>query len=247
MPGHSDRLTIEIDGRRVDCAILRSPRRRTIALQIDHEGLSIRAPQRASERRLRAAVNSRADWISLKLAEWSTRPRPPQRRFEPGETLPFLGNELRLEIIEHPTRARTRVEHRDDQLVIEIDRHLSGDMRASTIRKGIERWYRREADARFPERVRHYAEQLGRPVSAVQIRDQKRRWGSCDSKGIIRLNWRLVGADPALIDYVCAHEVAHLAEPNHSAAFWAVVAELMPDWKARRQRLNATAGTFVPF
>ncbi|WP_394692469.1 M48 family metallopeptidase [Hyphobacterium sp.] len=247
MPGHSDRLTIEIDGRCIDCAIVRSPRRRTIALQIDHEGLSIRAPQRASDRRLRAAVKSRADWISLKLAEWSTRPKPAQRRLESGATLPFLGDELRLDIIAHPTRARTRVERQDDRLIVEIDRHLTGEMRASTIRKGIERWYRREADTLFPGRVRHYAEQLGRPVKAVQIRDQKRRWGSCDSKGIIRLNWRLVGADPDLIDYVCAHEVAHLIEPNHSAAFWAVVAGLMPDWKARRQRLNATAGVFVPF
>ena len=247
MPGHSDRLTIEIDGQPVDCAIVRSARRRTITLQIDHEGLSIRAPQRASDRRLRAAVNSRADWISLKLAEWSTRSKPAQRRLESGETLPFLGAELDLEIIAHPTRARTKVEKRDGRLCVEIDRHLAGVMRASTIRKGIERWYRREADARFPERVRHYADRLGRPVSDVRIRDQKRRWGSCDSKGIIRLNWRLVGADQDLIDYVCAHEVAHLIEPNHSAAFWAVVTDLMPDWKARRQRLNATAGTFVPF
>lgn len=247
MPGHSDNLTIKIDGREVNCAIVRSPRRRTIALQIDHEGLSIRAPQRASERRLRAAVNSRSDWISLKLAEWETRAKPIPRRIENEGLFPFLGQSLMLQIVDHPTRARTKVEKHGDQLVVEIDRHLSGNMRTNAVRRGIERWYRREAEVRFPERVHSYAEQLGRTVSLVQIRDQKRRWGSCDSKGVIRLNWRLIGADLELIDYVCAHEAAHLIEPNHSAAFWAVVSGLMPDWKARRQRLNATAGAFVPF
>lgn len=247
MPGHSDRLIVDIDGQRVDCAIVRSPRRRTIALQIDHQGLSIRAPQRASERRLRAAVLSRSDWISLKLAEWAARPRPAVREFRSGESLPFLGGNMTLQIVEHPSRARTKVEHHDSKLVVEIDRHLTGELRTRTIRKGIERWYRREADARFPDRVRHFADILGKTVAGIHIRDQKRRWGSCDSRGIIRLNWRLIGADAGIIDYVCAHEVAHLLEPNHSAAFWAVVSRLMPDWKIRRKRLNATAGEFVPF
>jgi len=247
LPGHSDRLSVEIDGQSVDCAIVRSPRRRTIALQIDHQGLSIRAPQRASERRLRAAILSRSDWISLKLAEWATRPAPAVRQFVCGETLPFLGDELTLEIVEHPTRARTKVESEGNRLVVGIDRYLTGELKTRTIRKGIERWYRREAETRFPDRIRHYAAILEMPVSGVHIRDQKRRWGSCDSKGVIRLNWRLIGADAEIIDYVCAHEVAHLLEPNHSAAFWAVVSRLMPDWKIRRKRLSATAGEFVPF
>lgn len=247
MPDTADRLIIELDGERIECAIVRSARRRTIAIQIDHDGLSIRAPQRASERRLRAAVQSRSDWISIKLAEWSTRQKPAQRQFVSGETLPFLGEMIALQIVEHPTRARTKVARGDDRLVVEIDRLLTGDMRSNTVRKGVERWYRREAENLFPNRVQHYAAQLGRPVKKVQVRDQKRRWGSCDSNGVIRLNWRLAGADMDLIDYVCAHEVAHLIEPNHSAAFWAVVSDLMPDWKVRRQRLNATAGEFVPF
>ena len=247
MPGHTDRLRVDIDGKSVDCAIVRRPRRRTIALQIDHQGLSIRAPLRASERRLRAAVLSRSDWISLKLAEWEARPKPAVREFKTGESLPFLGRHLTLHIVDHPSRARTKVERHDTALVVEIDRHLTGELRTRTIRKGVERWYRREAEDRFPGRVRHYAAFLGKPVAGVQIRDQKRRWGSCDSRGIIRLNWRLIGADTDIIDYVCAHEAAHLVEPNHSPAYWAVVSRLMPDWKIRRKRLNDTAGEFVPF
>ncbi len=247
MPGHSDRLIVDIDGQSVDCAIVRSPRRRTIALQIDHQGLSIRAPQRVSEQRLRAAILSRSDWISLKLAEWATRPGPAVRQFVSAESLPFLGGHLTLQIVEHPARARTKAEREGNRLIVGIDRHLTDDLRTRTLRKGIERWYRREAETCFPGRVRHYAALLLTPVSGIRIRDQKRRWGSCDSRGIIRLNWRLIGADADIIDYVCAHEVAHLLEPNHSAAFWAVVSRLIPDWKERRKRLNAKAGEFVPF
>jgi len=239
--------TIRLAGREIAYQLVRSARRRTIALYVDHSGLTVRTPLRASGRQIERVLHDKAGWIIDRLAEWADRPAPAERVFECGTPFPFLGRDYTLAIHPHPTRARTRVEINDDRLVVEIDRHLVGDMRQTTIRKGLERWYRREAETRFPERVRFYAEQLGRPVCQIAIRSQKRRWGSCDSRGIIRLNWRLIGASPDLIDYVCAHEAAHLVEPNHSRAYWTVVESLMPDWKARRQRLNATAGHFVPF
>jgi hypothetical protein len=239
--------TIRLAGRDIAYRVVRSPRRRTIALQIDHDGLQVRTPQRASERQIRGVLADKAGWVITKLDAWAARPKPAERGFETGETFPLRGEPLTLDVIAHPTRARTRVMREAGRLRVEIDRHLEGEMRTRTIRKGLERWYRREAEADFPGRIEHFANQLGRPVTRTIVRDQKRRWGSCDSKGIIRLNWRLIGAEPGLIDYVCAHEVAHLAVPNHSARFWAVVEDLMPDWKARRQRLNDTAGEFVPF
>ncbi|WP_421790828.1 M48 family metallopeptidase [Hyphobacterium sp.] len=238
---------IRLQGREVGYRLVRSPRRRTIALQIDHDGLQVRVPQPASQRQIDSVLKEKSDWITLKLDEWAKRPAPQNRLFGTGERFPFLGHELTLDVIAHPTRARTCVERQDNILRIEIDRHLQGEMRETTLRKGLERWYRREAEADFPARVQDYANQLGQTASKVVIRDQKRRWGSCDSKGVIRLNWRLIGAEPDLIDYVCAHEAAHLLVPNHSARFWALVEKLMPDWKARRQRLNETAGKFVPF
>ena len=96
-------------------------------------------------------------------------------------------------------------------------------------------------------KVEAYAEQLGRSVSQVMVRDQKRRWGSCAPDGTIRLNWRLMGFPESLIDYVCAHEAAHLVEANHSPAYWAVVESVMPDWKARRKQMRDQADQWVPF
>ncbi|WP_421787611.1 M48 family metallopeptidase [Hyphobacterium sp.] len=239
--------TIRLAGRDIAYRVVRSPRRRTIALQIDHEGLQVRTPQRTSVHQIRGVLEDKAGWVVTRLDDWAARPRPEARRFESGERFPFLGRPLTLEVVPHPTRARTQIVSDGGFLRVEIDRHLGSEMRATTVRKGIERWYRREAEADFPDRVGHFAGLLGRRVTKTIVRDQKRRWGSCDAKGIIRLNWRLIGADADLIDYVCAHEAAHLVVTNHSARFWAVVEEIMPDWKARRRRLNETAGEFVPF
>lgn len=83
-----------------------------------------------------------------------------------------------------------------------------------------------------------YAAQLGRRVAQISLRDTRSRWGSCSPEGALMFNWRLIMAPPAVLDYVAAHEVAHLVEMNHSAAFWALVARLYPDWQTQRAWLK---------
>ena len=84
----------------------------------------------------------------------------------------------------------------------------------------------------------HYAAQIGRQVTQISLRDTRSRWGSCTHQGDLMYNWRLIMAPPAVLDYVAAHEVAHMVEMNHSDAFWAVVARLYPAWKAQRAWLK---------
>ena len=88
----------------------------------------------------------------------------------------------------------------------------------------------------------HYAQQLGRRHSGLVLRDTRSRWGSCSAEGQLMYSWRLIMAPPDVLDYVAAHEVAHLAEMNHSAAFWAVVRRLMPGYEKHRRWLK-TEGT----
>jgi predicted metal-dependent hydrolase len=83
-----------------------------------------------------------------------------------------------------------------------------------------------------------YAARIGRPSTRLTLRDPRSRWGSCTADGALMFSWRLVMAPPDVLDYVAAHEVAHMIEMNHSAAFWAVVAGLRPDWKAQRDWLH---------
>ncbi len=94
------------------------------------------------------------------------------------------------------------------------------------------------ARSRLAEASDRYAAKLGRPYSKLTLRDTRSRWGSCTAQGGLMYSWRLIMAPPEVLDYVAAHEVAHLAEMNHSAAFWAVVTQLYGPWKEQRRWLQ---------
>jgi predicted metal-dependent hydrolase len=109
------------------------------------------------------------------------------------------------------------------------------------------KWYKQQALPHFTARVNHYAEILGVPNPHVMLSSANTRWGSCSHKGEIRLSWRLLKAPPHLIDYVVAHEVAHLKEMNHSPAFWQVVAQLYPDYILARKELESLEPRYRTF
>lgn len=235
--------TVELDGHRVAYTLKRS-NRRTIGFQIDQDGLRVTAPLRAPRRVIDEALQTKSGWILAKLHKWAERPRPRRLEFRSGEMLPWLGAERELVVAEQGVRTRTRLE--PGRIRILIDPELGGDLRRATIRNGLVRLYKAEGVKLMTPKVEAYAAQLGHRVTRTIVREQKSRWGSCAPDGTIRLNWRLMGFPEPLIDYVCAHEAAHLVEANHSPAYWAVVESLMPDWKSRRRlmRDEAVSWTF---
>ena len=236
--------SIELDGRSVAFTLRRSARR-TIGFTISRDGLAVAAPRRASEREIRRALVTKSGWILSKLDDWAARPAAPELVLESGASLPWLGSELTLDL--RGEGVRTTVRREGDRLILKHDPHLDGELRTRTLTKALQRFYKREGEALMAPKVEAYAARLGRPVRKVIVRDQKRRWGSCASDATIRLNWRLMGFPEALIDYVCAHEAAHLVEANHSPAYWRVVESLMPDWKPRRQQMRDEADRWVVF
>lgn len=230
--------TLEIGGQPVEYRLVRSPRRRTLALSVDETGLRVLAPASARAGWIDRVLDDKADWIAVKLAKWASRPAP-DFDLVTGGTLPFLGDDLAVTIAPLARGVRTKLTHGTGRLLVEFDPEADGLIRENAVRSGLKRFYKSEAERVFPPLVTRHAETLGRRTPKVEIRDQKRRWGSCDAKGVIRLSWRLAAAPPDLIDYVCAHEVAHLVEMNHSPAFWSEVERLLPDWKARRKRMKS--------
>lgn len=98
------------------------------------------------------------------------------------------------------------------------------------------------ARARLAEASDHFAEKLGQNYSAITLRDTRSRWGSCTSEGRLMYSWRLILAPPEVLDYVAAHEVAHLAQMNHSPAFWAEVTRIYGEYKAPRKWLREQGG-----
>jgi len=93
--------------------------------------------------------------------------------------------------------------------------------------------------------VARHAEALGRPAGKITLRDTRSRWGSCSSKGDLMFSWRLIMAPPAVLDYVAAHEVAHLAEMNHSARYWAVCEQLCPEYRVHRRWLKQSGAALL--
>ena len=223
------------------CYILkRSPRRRTIALRIDGSGLTVNAPARTPLYRLEAVLADKAGWVRDKLAEMLAR-QTPQRFWQDGETLPFLGGHLRLTTL--PGKARAWPEVANEQLLTFVTD--VGD--SAAVKAKVLKWYRHQALDHFAERVALYAKRLGVPLPPLSLSNAASRWGSCNARGEVRLNWRLIKAAPHLIDYVVAHELAHLKHLDHSPAFWRAVALLYPDCLAARRELKSCGHLYHSF
>jgi hypothetical protein len=172
-------------------------------------------PDRAPETDAEKLLRSKSRWLLRHLARYERLQKiVPDRRFVTGERLPYLGEELTLEV----TRGPAGVERRGGTLVVA----------SRSVRKAVENWYVDQAQVELSRRVVEAAERHGVRIRGVRVSRAKYRWGSCSPRGWISINWRLMLAPPAILDYLIAHELSHVAHPDHSAAFWARVGELHP-------------------
>jgi len=212
-------------------------RRRTVGIRIDSGGVAVSAPPRASWREIEQFLRSSERWILAKLDEWAAAGRPVQLIGASGEVLPLSGKRVTLDV---RSGARAVALH-GERLVI----HHPQPARHDKIRESLVRWLRSHALAALAPRAAHYAARLGVPAPAVAISNARTQWGVCTEGGRMRLSWRLAHFEPALADYVVAHETAHLVEMNHSKRFWKVVEALYPDWRAARKAIEI-AGAALP-
>jgi predicted metal-dependent hydrolase len=217
-------------GKTITYMLKRSSKRRSIALRIDGRGLTVSTPLRVSERWLNEVLQGRADWVIEKLEIWQNRQLPVQQ-WADGEMIPYLGELLTLRV----GRFIAPLKLEDDELRISV----SDPSHIALIEKAVVKWYRQQAMRLFSERVAHYSLLLQVSPSALKLTTAKTRWGSCTASGMIRLNLQLIKLPLYLIDYVVVHELAHLHEMNHSAAFWKIVQGACPDYARLRSELKA--------
>lgn len=206
--------------------------RRTVGLKITATGLVIHAPKRISQSQLEDIIVLKADWIRKKLASLHQH-KIPVIQWQDSEQLLLLGNPITL-ALQHHTRSKT-VEYTPGFLQLAMPNH---DDQAAVSHKVIQ-WYKKQALADFARRLEIFSAKLGVDFKSLTLSNAKSRWGSCNSRKEIRLNWRLLQAPPHIINYVVCHELAHLKEMNHSAKFWAVVASIYPDYKAAEKELKS--------
>ena len=240
-----------LDGQQIGF-LLRRSRRRSIGFLVGLEGLSVSAPKWVGLREIDAAVRERSAWILARLAEQRERgARVEAGRivWKDGVEIPYLGRPIRVvldggrglgegEVVldvavagDAPGNAVTRVLHVG----------LPRDASAERLRDTVQSWLQREALAVFHVRAEHFAAQLGVRVTRLSLSSAQTRWGSAHASGAVRLHWRLVHFPMATIDYVVAHELAHLREMNHSARFWDVVRSVVPEYESAKAELSKEA------
>jgi predicted metal-dependent hydrolase len=218
---------------------LRRSRRRSIGFVVGEEGLAVSAPRWVGVGEIESALREKAAWILRKLQEQrerASRLAAARVEWREGTTIPFLGEAVILVLDPRTTGA---VLHSDATALPGVPRltlHLGLPQNAAAeqIRDGVQSWLQRQARRIFEERCALFTQRLGVRMTRLTLSSASTRWGSASADGSIRLNWRLVHFALPVIDYVVTHELAHLREMNHSAAFWEVVRSAMPAFEEAR-------------
>ncbi|MEO8158044.1 MAG: SprT family zinc-dependent metalloprotease [Betaproteobacteria bacterium] len=210
----------------------RSQQRRSIMLSVDEHGLTVSAPWRSSERRIVGAIRDAEDWVLKKLDDWSALPARTQSWMQ-GDTVRFLGRVLSLHLTQDTVATLATLQD-GDRLAVS----LANPAHADSVKAAVVKWYRRHALANFSGRIGELAARLGVSVPRLFLSAARTRWGSCNAKREVRLNWRLIQAAQPTIDYVVVHELAHLIEMNHSRRFWALVESACPHYREACADLN---------
>lgn len=201
-----------------DLKIIRNPRARRLRLRLDrrHGFPVLTLPQGVPERTGLAFVEEHLDWIRDRQAE-----RPEPIPFLPGTRIPFGDREL---LITRTADGRGTTRLKGDCLLV-------GGAEAHCNRR-VTDWLKLKARERLKQRSVLHAASIGETVQRVRVADQSSRWGSCSGRGVLSFNWRLILAPDHVLDYVAAHEVAHLREMNHGPRFHALLATLLDDPRA---------------
>ncbi|MGJ7555408.1 M48 family metallopeptidase [Variovorax sp. RB3P1] len=221
-------------------------KRKTIGFLVGAEGLSVRAPRWVTLRDVDAAIHEKADWILRKLTETQQRhARVEATRIDwrDGAQFPFMGEAVVIRL--DPKHGFASVGGTLDAAEADGPRVLrlavAQNAEPSQIRDAAQAWLMRQARRLFIERLDHFAPLLGVRWVKLSLSNAATRWGSASADGSIRLNWRLIHFGPRVIDYVVAHELAHLRVMDHSHRFWETVESVMPDYDLLRRRLKDEA------
>ena len=235
----AERRTLQLGDTPVSFILRRSARRRTIGLLVDHDGLTVVAPLRAAEWHIDDAVREQSRWVLRTLGRWATRRIAPPT-WRDGEQLPYLGGHATV-------RIHKRAVLHQMEFAFVYGPEIDVDLTAGPVVEQVVQWYRERALPHFSERAAVFAQRLGRAPRSVSLTNARMRWGSCSSDGSVRFNWRLIKAAPGEVDYVIAHELAHLCHMDHSKAFWETVARIYPDYRQWSRALDANDPRYRTF
>ncbi len=231
-----ERYALGLGGDVLEYTVVRRPRR-TLEIAVEPDGsVAVAAPLDASIAVIEVRLRRRIHWIRQQQQYFSQfQPRTPERLFTSGETHLYLGRQYRLQVV---ASGHEEVKLVHGYFVV----HTVGPSTAAAVSRLLDAWYRARARVKFAERIEVNLGRFASPSNfrprAVTIRHMPLRWGSMSASGRLLLNPRLIQAPVCAIDYVITHELCHMAEPNHTSAFYALQELVLPDWEHRKSRLE---------
>lgn len=225
--------------------ILKRSKRRSVGFQIGDQGLQISAPLRLSLADLHTVIARKSKWIEQRIKQWETRSKQTislSTLLEEGKPIPIRGEAYHLESL--PARSKGLLNPWTKSIALPTCE--SAPQRDKTLEKLL-KGHAKEVFTHIAATIlERQPAALRLPSFSIHLSSPSSRWGSCNSKREVRLNWRLVHYPPQMIEYVIAHELAHLIEMNHGARFWSVVESLMPGYQEPHKLLSNMNPAEVP-
>ncbi|OJU69169.1 MAG: hypothetical protein BGO05_15140 [Rhizobiales bacterium 63-7] len=209
---------LDVAGRAMPLTIRQNRRATRITLRIEPGGraLKMTIPSGLAQREVDAFLDRHQGWLMTKLARF-----PQNAGLKPGATIPLRG--IRHRIV-HTGKLRGLTE----ALVLEGEPVIRVSGMEEHLGRRLADFLKKEARGDLEALVRRHAGAIRKPYASIAMKDTRSRWGSCSYEGNLSFSWRIVMAPPLVIDYLAAHEVAHLKEMNHGPDFWALCRKLCP-------------------
>ena len=212
--------------------VIRTGRRKTASVKVEEGRVFAAVPDSLSDSRIEALLARKSRWIKEKLRLQRDAVPVKPKQYISGEHFTYLGRNYRLQVA---TGKSVAVKLRQGRLWVHVPGGRDGP---GEVRDALTQWYRTHADQKLKEKVERYAGIIGVSPKAVCIKTFKSRWGSCDSRGLVQFNWKIIIAPNRIVDYLVVHELCHLKEHNHSPLFWKCVESVFPDYQECREWLK---------
>ena len=208
---------------------------------MDGDGVEVVVPRRMALRHVEPFVAEKQRWIERTLERYeAARREGPRAVLVDGGSVPYLGEQLELDVRVEPGRTRPHVARRADWLTVKVAR---GGREA--VADALERWYRKRAREEIAPRLDAATARAGTTWTRLSIRGQRTRWASCSQDGAMSFNWRLLLAPAEILDYVVEHEVAHLEILDHSERYWRLLGRRVPDYRRHERWLSRNGHTLT--
>ncbi len=222
-------------------SIRRSSRINATRIVVKADKIEVVAPPKMPERQIKAFVAQQQDWINAALLRVTEQtqaiPKLAPANYAQGVHIPYLGQQLVLQI-EPVNGSRLHIRHTDNavlQVYLPVSMAAQG---SELIRLALTRWMKLQARQHAERLIAQHAPRFGLIPRSLRIKTQKSRWGSCGPDNDINLNWLLMLTPPQVLEYVVVHELCHIRHKNHSAEFWSLVAQHLPEYQQQRRWLK---------